>query len=265
MKHYKVDFDAKRIDVFDERFYIIKVGGKEYVFYNVTGWLKAFPKGEGYEKWLINNKDPYEMRDKAADFGSQVHNLIEKTLNGESATYYDGMDVKVWERYLMWCNFWHSLLNNPEKVLGLKGIKEIQAPKDFTEFTVYDINDEAAGTVDKMIKVIFNDDTFRFVIIDWKSGEHIYPTHKIQIATYSTFVKRMFKIEEPLAYIVQIHPSLNKKGWRVTTVEGIDHYYQIFKYTQYNYKEAFGEPKPKFKTYPTEIDTEYIKNNLIEV
>ena len=246
IKKYSVDENIKQINLFDERFY--NIDGEDV--FNVTGWLDAFPKGNGFKQWLINTKDPDAVRDEAAQLGSHVHGLIERTLTGDTVKWEEGITrLDVWERFLCWCNFWKDLQDNPQKTLdlkiGRKKIKSVETVEDFTEFITYDLEHGYAGTVDKMIKIIFSDDTHRFFILDWKSGNNIYDTSYIQVAAYIKSVSKQYKIEDLGGYIVQVNQTLNKKGYRVYEVDNIDEEFGIFLATQKLYKRAFGEPKPK--------------------
>ncbi len=266
---YSVDETTKQINLFSERFYEIELpdGTKRDIF-NVTGWLEAFPKGYQFKQWLMNTKDPDAVRDEAAQIGSYVHSLIERTLLGDTVKWEEGITkLEVWERYLGWCTFWKDLQENPKKVLDMKiGKKEIQSVETvekFTEFVTYDLDYEYAGTVDKMIKIIFTDGTYQFLILDWKSGNNIYDTSYIQVAAYVKSVSKQYHIPNLGGYIIQVNPTLNKKGYRVYEVENVDEEFGIFRATQQLYRRAFGDPKPKYKIYPTEVNLDYIKNNQI--
>ena len=147
---------------------------------------------------------------------------------------------------------------DPNKTLDLKKIKEIKIEEKFTEFITYDLKLNYAGTVDKLIKIIYTDDTFQFVILDWKSGNNIYDTAYIQISAYAHSVMKQLKVKDLLGFIIQINPALNKKGYRVYPVD-IEGEFQYFLASQLNYRRAFGEPKPKYRVYPTEVNLESIK------
>lgn len=260
MNKYSVNEEAKKVDLFDERFYQIE--GKDV--FNVTGWLEGFPKGNGFNQWLKTTKDPDAVRDEAAQLGSEVHRLIELTLLGDTVKWQEGLTkLEVWERYLGWCNFWYDLKTDPNTTLDLKKIKEIKIEEKFTEFITYDLELGYAGTVDKMIKLIYTDDSYQFVILDWKSGNNIHDTAYIQISAYAHSVMKQFKIKDLLGFVVQVNPTLNKKGYRVYPVD-VESEFQYFLAAQLNYRRAFGEPKPKYRTYPTEINLESI-NKIIEV
>lgn len=264
MIKYSVNEKIKQINLFDERFYQID---SKNVF-NVTGWLEAFPKGFGFKEWLMNTKDPDAIRDEAAQRGSDVHKLIELTLLGNTVKWEEHQtNLEVWERFLGWCNFWKDLQTDPKETLKLKNgkkkIKNIEMKEDFTEFITYDLDYEYAGTVDKMIKIIFEDETFVFAILDWKTGKNIYDTAYIQVATYMQSVKKQYNLEELLGFIVQPGLALNKSGYRVYPIEDPEEEFGIFIATQKLYKRAFGEPKPRYKIYPIEVNLDFIKNNQI--
>ena len=114
-----------------------------------------------------------------------------------------------------------------------------------------------------MIKLIFSDGTYQFLILDWKSGNNIYDTSYIQVATYVKLVGKQHKIDDLGGYIIQINQSLNKKGYRVYNVPNVEEEFGIFRATQQLYRRAFGDPKPKYRAYPTEVNLEFIKNNQI--
>ncbi len=258
MKKYFVDDEIKQINLFDERFYLID---NKDVF-NVTGWLEAFPKGMGFKKWLINTKDPDAIRDEAAQRGTDIHTLIERTLTNETVRWSETEKIDVWECFLGWCNFWKELMDDPDKTLKMKNIKTIETVEKFTEFITYDLDLGYAGTVDKMIKIIFKDDTFKYAILDWKSGANIYATAYIQISAYAHSVKKQYDIEMPLGFVVDVNPTLNKKGYRIHEVD-VEGEFEFFLASQKNYIRAFGQPKPKYRSYPTEININSLK--IVEV
>lgn len=256
MKQFTVDEEIKQINLFDERFYQIE----DVDLFNVTGWLEAFPKGNGYNQWLKNTKDPEAVRDEAAQLGSGVHKLIELTLHGEKIKWSDVNNIDIWERYLGWCNFWKDLQTDPNKTLDIeKKIKRVETLPKLTEYIVYDFELETAGTVDKKIKIIYDDDDYSFVILDWKSGNNIYDTAHIQVATYMEIDFRMTQdaVWRLIGRIIQVNPSLNKKGYRVYPVERDD--FEYFLTSKKNYIRAFKHPKPKYRVYPTEVELDKIQ------
>ena len=255
IKKYNVNEEAKQINLFDQRFYTINNND----IFNVTGWLEAFPKGNGFRHWLMNTKDPDAVRDEAAQIGSAVHQLIDLTLKGNKVKWFDVNNIEIWEKYLSWCNFWSDLQTDPCKLLGLKNIKDIEMLPELTEFIIWDEEINAAGTVDKMIKINFEDGSSVYTILDWKSGNNVYDTAYIQAATYASIIKKNRKLDDIKGYVIQINPLLNKKGYKVYPVENIEEEFGIFLSVQKLYIRAFGLPKPKYRTYPTEVELKTIK------
>uniref|UniRef100_A0A6H2A4S5 Putative PD-(D/E)XK nuclease superfamily protein n=1 Tax=viral metagenome TaxID=1070528 RepID=A0A6H2A4S5_9ZZZZ len=266
MIKYELDKNVKQINMFDERWYRIK----DIDLPSVTTYLEVYPKGYQFNKWLMETKDPYQVRDEAAQLGSAVHGLIEKTLKGETIEYYEEMDIKIWERYLYWCNFWKALFENPTKTLTTTKIKqseiiEIVTKEDFTEYITYDLEEKTAGTVDKLIRINYADGNTKYAIIDWKTGKNLYESAKLQVAAYAKMTEKQYKVPIDFAIIVQLNESLNKGGYRVaiSTIEDINNDYLDFLNVKQIWLREHKNEKPKYRTYPTTINLDYIKNNEI--
>jgi len=262
MIKYHLDEQVKQINLFDERFY--NIDGRD--IFNVTGWLEAFPKGAGFKKWLMETKDPDAIRDEAAQIGSEVHGMIEDTLKGQTIKWIEGQTkLETWEKYLAWCRFWKDLNEDPKATLdlklGRKSVTFLNLLPDFTEFVA--IGDNYAGTVDKMISIKLSDGSTLYYLLDWKTSSSIYDTAHLQISAYAKAIEKKFGIVVSNCYIVQTNPNVNKKGYKVAEVKNIDAEFNMFRATQRLYLRAFGEPRPKYKSYPTEVDLDFIKNNPI--
>lgn len=267
MIKYRIDENIKQINLFNERWYEIKTETNEFILPSVTTYLEAYPKGFGYEQWLMNNKDPYALRDEAAQLGSYVHGLIEKTLFGNTIKFEEGMTkIEAWERYLYWCKFWKDLNENPGKTLKVEyPIKEVITKKDYTEFITYDLDEQYAGTVDKLLRFNCADGKTIYAVCDWKTGSNIYETAYLQVAAYAKSVSKQLKIPINMIIIVQLYPSVNKNGYRIHVKENeqIDIDFEDFQHIKKIWLREHSNEKPKFKKYPTEINLEYIKNNQI--
>lgn len=256
MKKYAVSPKAKRIDIFDERFYRIEIPNEDpkqapeiIDLPSVTTYLEAYPKGMGFNLWLKNTKDPDAVRDEAGQVGSYVHDLIKATLNGATVKFKEGKIIE-WERFLSWCQWWKEL--NAEHVVTLS--------KLHIEFIVYDLEYETAGTVDCMPTV---DDIF--IPYDWKSGNFIGDTAEIQVSIYRDMImrnKEQVHIDDDAelgpAWLIQLNPKLNKKGLRPKEVKDHNMQMDTFFHTKALWKRQNKNPKPKYRTYPTQVNLKYI-------
>jgi hypothetical protein len=112
----QVDPESKQVNFLDSRFY---KRHDEY-YPSVTSVLQYMPKGKFFETWL---KDVGHNADiiakKAADEGTQTHNLIEKYLEGEQIGWLDDKgnatcSLNVWQMLLKFVEFWET--EKPELV-----------------------------------------------------------------------------------------------------------------------------------------------------
>lgn len=273
MKKFRVDYEVNQINLFSERWYQINDGESEHILPSVTTYLEAYPKGWGYEQWLINNKDPYALRDEAAQIGSHVHSLIERTLKGEEIEFVeDATPIDVWEKYLCWCRFWKDFNENPASVLFTKEeikknsieIKEIVTREELTEFITYDLEEQYAGTVDKIIKIVYPTYS-EYAVVDWKTGGSIYQTAYLQTSAYAKSTAKMIKRPVERTIIIQLGMQLNAKGYRIYSHTGqeIDNDFLDFQHTKAVWLREHGNEKPRFKVYPTKVSLDFIKNNQI--
>ena len=108
--------DSKQINVLDSRFY--SRNGKYYP--SVTYVLGYYPKGKFFENWLkqVGFSADYIVK-KAAEEGTQVHELAEAYLNGEELNFLDERgrpqyNPDVWQMFLRFVEFWE--LYNPKLI-----------------------------------------------------------------------------------------------------------------------------------------------------
>lgn len=254
LKKFVYNEQVNRIDIFDERHYEIVIDEVAHYFPSVTTYLEAFPCGYGYKLWLQNTKDPDKVLTEAGQLGTSVHNIIERTLLGETITYNPTIDIEVWERYLSWCIFWREF-NKTHKV---------EYDEAYMETIIWNLKYRVAGTYDLMPSV-----DGMYEIWDWKSGKSIYETSKIQICTYGVLCMLKYGIKIDTCRLIHLHPSLNRKGYQVTEINGIEEIknnFRDFLHTQKVWLRANGGIKPKFVSYPTEINLDFIKNHeIIEI
>lgn len=242
MKHFYNE-EAKRIDIMDERWYEVKDGDKTHTLRSVTTFLEVYPKGYGFRQWLKTagfNADL--VLERSAQFGSAVHSMIERALQGETVSYYDGMDIKVWERFLIWLDFWKELNAN----------HDVKWSKDFVEMITYDLDLQYAGTVDLIARIDGEIELF-----DWKTGNYIGDEAEIQLSAYAKSVEKQLKCEVKKCNIVHIPlDKPNKKGYRIKEVTDIENNFEDFLSVQRVYFRSHKNEKPKYKTLPSEVNLE---------
>ena len=80
----EISEDAKQITMPDSRYY--RRNGKYYP--SITYVLGSYPKGKFFEDWLkkVGYASEHIVR-KAADQGTQTHEMIEEFLNGEELNF----------------------------------------------------------------------------------------------------------------------------------------------------------------------------------
>lgn len=250
MKKYCIDLDARRIDVFDERWYPITLeGGQTVDLRNVTSILGIISKGYNFDEWLKNVGHNAEIIfDRAGTLGTNVHNLIERTLKGNKVSYDDSITVTEWERFLIWCELWKEYTSK----------YKVEIDPALVETIVYDLDLKYAGTLD-----LLNKENNEWVMWDWKTGNNIQKT-PLQMIAYMRAAEKVHNIKIKKGYIGWM-PSRrpNKKGYRIIEVENSDVLFDLFVSTKKMFDHEHGKEKPKYKIYPMDITLDYIKNNEI--
>ncbi len=250
MKFYQFDEDKKRIDVFSERWY--HIDGKFYK--NVTTILGIIDKGYAFDEWLKSTGYNSEIIvDRAGKLGSGVHRLAELTLLGETVKYHDlGLSeetsVAYWERYLRWASFWKEYMG------------KIIYKKEAVEFICHSKKYEYAGTID----LLCNYDK-ELTIMDWKTGSSVHEEAYLQMSAYAKAVEEMFGTPVKKAIIVHLpFEKPNKKGYRLHEInkEEIELYFDKFLSAK-NLFDWKVKEKPKFLSYPLELNLELIKESEI--
>ena len=106
----QVSEDAKQITMPDSRYY--QRNGEYYP--SITYVLGAYPKGKYFEDWLkkVGYASEHIVR-KAADQGTQTHEMIEDYLNGKELNFLSksGQPMYkplVWQMFLRFVDFWET-------------------------------------------------------------------------------------------------------------------------------------------------------------
>lgn len=128
----------------------------------------AFEQGKSYERGEISGL--YDKRDEAADFGTKVHELVEKTIKGKlDPAELDDVPHGVrfgYEAYLDW-----------QSMTKLKVIA--------TELEMVSEKHGYAGTPDAIGQIGDN----QMVLLDWKTSKGVYDSHLIQVAAYANLLE----------------------------------------------------------------------------
>ena len=126
-------------------------------------------KGKGFEMWLGNHpsyKIACEERDKAADRGTEVHELAEKFMHGETV---ESDNEEICKHLMSFEKFWRE--------------NEVQLID--TELFMWHKDVPWAGTCDIIAKI-----NGQYAIIDIKTGNH-YKSHEIQLNMYAELLRKI--------------------------------------------------------------------------
>lgn len=238
--NYIIDTSAKQITMLDARFYRDETG----VFVpSVTTILDAFPKDASYYAWLKNNgQDSDNIRDRAAERGTAVHNLTEAYDRGEEVSLLsaDGrlaFKMSEWamlERYIDFCTRF-----KPEVM---------QCEQNY-------VSPELgwAGTVDRIIRM--NGKTY---LIDIKTSNAIYQTYWLQLAAYRRLVEAVGGISVDGVGILWLNAKTRTEGskgavqgigWQLVTQDDTTKELNLFGITRQLWLAQHANDLPKNSSY----------------
>lgn len=248
-----------RISIADERWYITQSEENEDVNWPSVTWIGSFfPKGKAFWRWLADKgwSEAEAIKSAAGDKGSKVHQAV------EDLTY--AQEVKMDAKYL------NPTTNELEELT----LEEYECLMSFTawfqkvkpiilnnEMTVFSKEHHYAGTLDLICKIPDKDDNYTVYIIDLKTGQTIWPEHKLQISAYSnadfsdTILEAMHITKEEwdnrkLATL-QIGYKKNKAGFKLSI---IDDCFELFLATLKIWQSETEGVHPKKKDYPVSLD-----------
>jgi len=176
-KSYKrileISKDHKQITLPDSRYY--QRNGNYYP--SVTYVLGYYPKGKHFEDWLkrVGFSADYIVK-KAAEEGTQVHNMIEDYLNGEELNFLSPTgkplyDPNVWQMFLKFTEWWETY--NPTLIE--------------TEVHLFSDEYKVAGTCDLICEI-----DGELWIIDFKTSNQLQTTYDLQTAIYGKCYEECF-------------------------------------------------------------------------
>jgi hypothetical protein len=237
----EISDDATQITLPDSRYY--RRNGKYYP--SVTYVLGYYPKGKFFENWLkqVGFASDYIVK-KAAEEGTQTHELCEAYLNGEELNFLDSngrpqYNPDVWQMFLRFVEFWETFK---------PGLIE-------TEVHLFSDELKVAGTCDLIVEI--NGELW---LLDLKTSNQLQTTYELQTAVYGQCYKECFGKKIDRYGILWLKSSKRKastgkmqgKGWEVvessrTFEENID----IFK----TVKRLFDLENPTHSPVFTEFRT----------
>lgn len=240
MRKALIDKEARQVTFADERYY--SLDGENW-FPSVTTYLDAFYKGGQYIHWLKQeglNAD--RIMKEAGELGTAVHNAIENLLNGGEIEW-DGENYseKAWIMINRFMEFYKFVESHSGVELVLVNPKL-----------------EIGGTLDLVCKI--NGNTW---LIDHKTSNNIWHTHKVQVAVYKTLYEA--EIKEKIDHIGILHlnaqtrgedksgKAIQGKGWKLIEIEEIPLLLDDFKSAKHQWNRVNPNAKPKNLIYPTNL------------
>jgi hypothetical protein len=234
----EISDDAQQITLPDSRYY--RRNGKYYP--SVTYVLGYYPKGKHFENWLkqVGFASDYIVK-KAAEEGTQVHELCEVYLNGEELKFLDDKgrpqyNPDVWQMFLRFVEFWELI--KPTLIE--------------TEVHLFSDVLKVAGTCDLIVEI--NGELW---LLDLKTSNQLQLTYELQTAVYGQCYEECFGRKIDHYGILWLKSSkrgakkdkMQGKGWESTRTfeENID----IFK----TVKRLFDLENPTHSPTFTEFRT----------
>ena len=237
----EVSEDAKQITMPDSRYY--QRNGEFYP--SITYVLGAYPKGKFFEDWLkkVGYASEHIVR-KAADQGTETHEMIEDYLNGKELNFlsksgHPQYDTLVWQMFLRFVDFWEEY--QPELVE--------------TEVHLFSDELKVAGTCDMLCKI-----DGELWIIDFKTSNHLQTTYDLQTAVYGKCYEECFGHTPDRYGVLWLKSNKRKaaegkiqgKGWEMyESKRSQEENLEIFK----TVKKLFDLENPKHKPAFTEFRT----------
>jgi len=242
----EISEDAKQITMPDSRYY--QRNGEYYP--SITYVLGSYPKGKFFEDWLkkVGYSSEYIVK-KAAEQGTQTHEMIEDYLNGKelnflSPTGYPQYDPLVWQMFLRFVDFWEEY--NPKLIE--------------TEVHLFSDEIKVAGTCDMVCEIEIDGKT-ELWIIDFKTSNHLQTTYDLQTAIYGKCYEECYGKKADRYGVLWLKSSKRKaaagkiqgKNWEMyeskrTQEENVDIFMTV--------KRLFDLENPKHSPIFTEFRTQ---------
>lgn len=245
MKYEEVIIDKERnivrVTTQDERFYRKVVDGQTAWIPSVT-WIAGYlPKGIGYYRWLAQHgwDESQALMEEAGERGTIIHKAIEMLLLGKLLSF----DTVVTDRQLN-ADEWEAVMSF---VAWFEAIKPVVLS---TEKTVFHPQDLYAGTIDLICEI-----KNKLWIIDFKTSQDVWPSHKIQLSAYNRALESKYNIG-----ILQVGYRKTKAKYKFTEIEPC---YDLFLAAHTIWKSENDGVKPMQKDYPLSLSLKQGETNEI--
>lgn len=243
----KIEYRQTKIDGIvqittpDERWYYNEA--KNLALKSSTWIASYYPKGTAYYKWLATHgwNEAQALKQEAGIRGSKVHQAIEylelygsvsmqdKFINPD-VSLPEELTIEEWE-ILMTFYAWH---------------KETNPTLIYSEQTIWNEGHGFAGTLDRIYDI-----NGKRVLLDFKTGQHIWPSHKIQLSSYKHGIEAQVPdLEIDKMGILQLGYRLNKRGWKFTEVEDV---FDLFLHAKAICEYENPNAKISQREYPTTL------------
>ena len=241
----EIDQEMKRVTIMDNRYY----SRNEQYYPSVTSILQYMPKNKFFETWLkdVGHNADIIMR-KAGDEGTQVHEAIENYLLGKKIQMinddgYSNYSTYVWQMILKFHEFWST-----HKPTLLES--EIHLFSDKYKF---------AGTCDLVVEI-----KGEKWLLDIKTSKSLHTSHELQLSAYAQAWNELFEEKIERIGIIWLKSTKQKedkkglkiqgKGWELfEPTRSIEDNFKLFESIHELYNLENPNPKPNFKSFPTEI------------
>jgi hypothetical protein len=243
----EISDDAQQITLPDSRYY--RRNGKYYP--SVTYVLGYYPKGKFFENWLkqVGFSADFIVK-KAAEEGTQVHELSEAYLNGEELRFLDDRgrpqyNPDVWQMFLRFVEFWETF--KPTLIE--------------TEVHLFSDKLKVAGTCDLIVEI--NGELW---LLDLKTSNQLQTTYELQTAVYGQCYEECFGKKIDHYGILWLKSSkrgakkdkMQGKGWEIVeSTRSFEENIDIFK----TVKRLFDLENPTHSPVFTEFRTVAKRNS----